>query len=340
MEQYIQTLQEFMVLIRCFTFNHSAYITDALNGFTMQQTNFPYVIILVDDASIDGEQEIIQKYIKTYFKESSCQKETDYAKIIFAQHISNKNCSIAAYFLKENHYSQKKKKGPYVNSWRDKCKYEALCEGDDYWIDSLKLQKQVDFLESHKEYTMCFANAIEHNENDNKKEDKLFSNIENQDYTGLDICSNWIIPTASIMFRQSILQSELYNRVKENKNFVFGDTPLFLTCAHYGKIRGMNDIVNVYRRHNDGATFIFDRNYNLNRKLGLHYLEIANVFGEKYKRISIQHFQYRYCLSFLHSLKKKGDKIQYSFLFDSIRVSFFGTIKTIFKIFADKIAIY
>ena len=63
MERYIQTLQDFMVMVRCYTYNHSAYITDALNGFTMQQTNFPFVIVLVDDASTDGEQEIIQEYI-------------------------------------------------------------------------------------------------------------------------------------------------------------------------------------------------------------------------------------------------------------------------------------
>lgn len=158
MEQYIETLPNYMVLVRCYTFNHSAYITDALNGFTMQHTNFPYVVVMVDDASNDGEQEVIKEYIGLNFEIPIFTKDTDYAQIIYTQHKTNKNCYIAIYFLKENHYSKKKKKAPYIQPWRNKCKYEALCEGDDYWIDPMKLQKQVDFLEANPEYGMVYSN--------------------------------------------------------------------------------------------------------------------------------------------------------------------------------------
>ena len=138
MEQYPLPDKDYMVLIRCFTYNHEAYIEDALKGFVMQKTNFPFVAVVVDDASTDRTADIIRKY------------EKEYPDII------------KGVYLKENHYSQKKKKAPYIQPWRDRCKYEAICEGDDYWIDPLKLQKQVDFLERNNDYVLsyCIVTAI------------------------------------------------------------------------------------------------------------------------------------------------------------------------------------
>ena len=150
---------KFKVCCRCFTFNHSKYITDTMNGFTMQQTSFPFVCTIVDDASTDGEQEVIRKYLEENFDLSegsvAYHKETDYAHITYAQHQTNKNCYFAVLYLKENHYSQRKPKMQYLEEWRGKCEYEALCEGDDYWIVPDKLEKQVNALDSHYEVDMC-----------------------------------------------------------------------------------------------------------------------------------------------------------------------------------------
>lgn len=155
---------KFKVCCSCFTFNHSKYITDALNGFTMQQTDFPFVCCIVDDASTDGEQEVIRKYVEENFDFSegsvSFHKETDYAHITYAQHKTNKNCYFAVLFLKENHYSQRKDKMPYLSEWRDNTEYEALCEGDDWWIDSQKLQIQVNYLDTHYELDMCATGTL------------------------------------------------------------------------------------------------------------------------------------------------------------------------------------
>lgn len=150
---------KFKVCCRCFTFNQAKYITDAMNGFTMQQTSFPYVCTIVDDASTDGEQDVIRKYVEDNFDFSegsvAFHKETDYAHITYAQHKTNKNCFFAVLYLKENHYSQRKPKMGYLSEWRDMCEYEALCEGDDWWISAEKLQKQYDILENHQELDMC-----------------------------------------------------------------------------------------------------------------------------------------------------------------------------------------
>ena len=149
----------FLVRVSCMTYNQHAYITDALNGFVMQQTNFPFVCTIVDDASTDGEQEVIKKYVQDNFdlQDASVayEKDTDYGHVIFAQHKTNKNCVFAVILLKETHYSQKNSKAPYLTEWLD-TKYIALCEGDDYWTDPLKLQRQVDFLEANVDYSLCF----------------------------------------------------------------------------------------------------------------------------------------------------------------------------------------
>ena len=150
---------KFKVCVRCFTFNQSKYIEDAMNGFTMQQTDFPFVCCIVDDASTDGEQNVIKKYMDMHFDYSqnsvSFEKETDYADVLYAQHHVNKNCYFVIILLKENHYSQNKTKMQYLKEWRDICEYEAICEGDDYWIESNKLQEQVNYMQNHIDCSLC-----------------------------------------------------------------------------------------------------------------------------------------------------------------------------------------
>ena len=87
---------KFKVSVSCMTYNQAKYITDAMDGFTMQQTSFPFVCTIVDDASTDGEPEVIRKYVEENFDFSedsvAFHKETDYAHITYAQHKTNKNC--------------------------------------------------------------------------------------------------------------------------------------------------------------------------------------------------------------------------------------------------------
>ena len=120
-----------LVSIICEVFNHEPYIRQCLDGFVSQKTSFPIEVLIHDDASTDRSATIIREYEKNYpglFK---------------------------PIYQSENQYS----KG--VNIWCDiqfaraKGKYIAICEGDDYWTDPLKIQKQVDFMEGHPDYTLC-----------------------------------------------------------------------------------------------------------------------------------------------------------------------------------------
>ncbi|MDN5307379.1 MAG: hypothetical protein PWP16_742 [Eubacteriaceae bacterium] len=122
-----------LVSISCITYNHENFIRDAIEGFLMQRTTFPVEILIHDDASTDKTAEIVREYE---------QKFPQLIKPIYQT---------------ENQYSKGKKISATYNYPRAKGKYIALCEGDDYWTDPLKLQKQVDFMEANPEYGMCYT---------------------------------------------------------------------------------------------------------------------------------------------------------------------------------------
>jgi glycosyltransferase involved in cell wall biosynthesis len=125
---------DILVSISCITYNHSDYIRKAIDGFLMQKTDFCFEILIHDDCSTDGTAEIIKEY------------EKDYPDLIFP------------IYEQENQFSKGGPVGSAVwNVPRARGKYIALCEGDDYWIDPLKLQKQVDYMEDHPEIGLCYT---------------------------------------------------------------------------------------------------------------------------------------------------------------------------------------
>lgn len=120
-----------MVSVICNAYQHENVIRDALEGFVMQKTNFPFEVLIHDDASSDGTAAIIREY------------EEKYPEII------------KPIYSKENQYSKRDGSLPRLQYGRVKGKYIAFCEGDDYWTDPEKLQKQFDALEAHPEVDMC-----------------------------------------------------------------------------------------------------------------------------------------------------------------------------------------
>lgn len=279
---------QIIVSVCSITYNHVGYIRQCLDGFLMQKCNFRYEIIINDDCSIDGTTEILREY------------ETNYRNLI------------TVVYHDENQYRKGLRGmfGRFVFP-KAKGKYIALCEGDDYWTDPYKLQKQVDYLESHPNYSMCFHNALEHWE-DGRVEDRLFSHVEDREYKGEEIFSKWIVPTASVLFRRQIVESELYKSVINNKTFIYGDITMFLTCANYGKLHGMADAMSVYRKQPGGAVY----NYNVERQKeqAYHELEMYKVFGDRYKNISIQRFS-KFAMEAFWCLKANG-KIDLKLLLD------------------------
>ena len=279
---------EVVVSIKCLVYNHERFLRQCLDGFVMQKTNFKFEAIVHDDCSTDKSVDIIKEY---------AQKYPNIIKPIYED---------------ENQYSKGFKIALEKINKAFRGKYIALCEGDDYWTDPYKLQKQVDFLESHPDYTLCFHNAIEHWDK-GEKEDSLFvKNVtSDHDYTGIEILKDWTIPTASVVFRRSVIDSDLYQRACLDNRFAYGDIVLFLTSAELGKIHCLNEVMSVYRRHEGGAVFKF--NYDFLKKMPNHNRATIETFGEKYKAVlTPRMISYQYFRLCLEANKRKDYRIAIS----------------------------
>lgn len=255
---------KFLVRAHCATYNHFAYIKDALNGFVMQQTNFPFVCTIIDDASTDGEQEVIKKFVNDNFdlQNSSVayEKDTDYGHVTFAQHKTNRNCYFAVIYLKENHYSQRKSKAPYLTEWMD-TKYIALCEGDDYWTDPLKLQKQVDFLEGHEDFAICFHEAKVFSQTEGRfVEDDIRQVPSETDI--MELAKGNYIHTMTVVYRNNTLATE---DIKKVSGVVVGDYVCHMMNAKYGRIKKLSDCMAVYRLNKESIWGMKDDFYRIPR---------------------------------------------------------------------------
>lgn len=260
-----------LVSIVCTTYNHVLFVRQCLNGITTQKTNFLFEVIIHDDASDDGTVEIIKEYEKKYPE------------------------IIKPIYQRENQYSKKVDIYETYIYPRAKGKYIAICEGDDYWIDENKLQMQVDFLENNPEYTMCFHSA-ELDVDGKHNVPYAMQNIKEKDYSATEIFENWIVPTASVLFKKSVLNYPMKN---ENK-IMFGDIILFEKCAHLGKVKGFAKKMSVYRVHEQGVSHSWM--LNKKRRLGFpaHYECIYENFQLIDKKIILDRIIRAYGGCFKH----------------------------------------
>lgn len=143
-----------LVSIISLTFNHASYIRAALDSFLTQDASFPFEIIVHDDASTDGTSEIIREYVEKYPD------------------------IVIPIIQTENQFSIHRDFAPILNTCiqRAKGSYIAFCEGDDYWTDNTKLQKQIDFLGSHPEFGMCYTDFDVLNEKNGRYTRNVFKN--------------------------------------------------------------------------------------------------------------------------------------------------------------------
>lgn len=207
-----------MVSVICNTYNHEKYIKSALDGFVMQQTKFPFEVLIHDDASTDRTADIIREYEEKY---------PDIIKPIYQS---------------ENQYSQKIgfcKKFQYS---RAKGKYLAFCEGDDYWTDPLKLQKQFDLMESHPECDMC-AHTAQYERN-GKLEDYVMPSKEDTILSADDVILNGggYLATASLFYKR-----ELIENMPEFRKILALDYTMQIQGALSGGILFISDCMSVYR---------------------------------------------------------------------------------------------
>lgn len=238
---YPAPTHRYKVLVVCNTYNHSKYIEETLNGFAIQQTNFPFTCLVMDDASTDGEQEVLKGWMRRECDMSKSEViDISTSEVIIVPHRTNTSCNFAFYLLKQNLYGNPKK-NDHVMPWRDACDYEAICEGDDYWIDPLKLQKQVDFLDNNPEYGMCYTKAKAINEAG--RITIIGSNVSNLNalFMRNTIC------TLTVCLRTELM-SKYYRDIKpENHNWLMGDYPLWIWIYLNSGIHFCDDITSVYR---------------------------------------------------------------------------------------------
>ena len=272
---------EIMVTIRCITFNHACYIRQCLEGFLMQKTSFKYEILIHDDASTDGTREIIEEYAYQY------------PDIIIPLYESENQYSKYGHLMVVRRLMDSKIRG----------KYTALCEGDDYWIDEKKLQKQVDFLESHPQHSMCFHQTMRHFENSNQPDELYYPDLEDRDYTGLEMYETCRPAEVSVVMRSDIYKSDVYKRFVDAE-LSFGDLPIFLTCAHCGLVYAMTDVMAVYRKHPSGLSAIFNTNSQMVLRFAEDNLKLYYIFGKQYKNICTNIYVIDYINYFLKARKE------------------------------------
>ena len=245
------TKDHYKVYVRSCTYNQSPYIEDCLNGVAMQKTDFPFVHHVIDDCSTDGEQDVIKAWI-----ERECDLETveyydnDICTITLGKNKSNPNCTLVAYFLKRNMYRERVEKEKLYTPWREVCSYEAWCEGDDYWIDSMKLQKQVFFMDGNNDYSMCCHNSYVLRTTKASSSASLFNDrLYDYDLSIEEVINKWVVPSASILYRLDVeFDPKWLLRIYS------ADMRLVLALFYSGKIRFVNFIGSVYRIVKDGKS--------------------------------------------------------------------------------------
>ncbi|KOS69858.1 glycosyl transferase family 2 [Lysinibacillus contaminans] len=244
-------LQNILVSINCITYNHEEFIAEAIESFLMQKTNFNYEILIHDDASTDSTAEIIREYEKKY---------PDLIKPIYQ---------------KENQYS---KGNPVdrINMRRAKGKYIAICEGDDYWLDPYKLQKQTDYMEKHPECSLCVHGGEVVNASEKKTISYNSANKGNKDFRVEEVIEGGgALFITNSMFYPFKFHSE---RPKFLDLTSVGDYPLAINLSLLGTVHYLDEFMSAYREGVSGSWT--DRNMSSLKRKTEHYDEIANMLDE------------------------------------------------------------
>ena len=245
-----------MVSVICNVFNHEKYLRDALEGFVMQKTNFPFEVLVHDDASTDKSADIIREY------------EEKYPEII------------KPIYQTENQFTRGGKITRRFQIPRIQGKYVALCEGDDYWTDPLKLQKQFDFMETNPEYSMCACSTV-------------WKNIQ----TGVEekrgaIDADRDIPLEEIIIEKRgrifqyasiFIKTESFVAYPNWRQGLFpiGDYPLVLQAGLDGKVRMLADTMCVYRFYAANSWTARMDNDKSRARISLRMIEGLEAFNKE-----------------------------------------------------------
>lgn len=217
-----------LVSICCFAYNHKKYITKCMEGFLIQQTNFPFEVIIHDDASTDNTADIIREYSAKYQEFFSPIYQTV------------NQCSIERGRVSKIVYNLAK--GKYI----------AFCEGDDYWTDPFKLQRQVDFLEANPQYSLVWHRFKKLNQNTGAytidgNEKYFLQQNEGVEFDFEKFFKGWEIGMQTLMFRRDAFDLDIIKKYK-----YFKDTHIITHLLKEGKGYCFDFCGAVYRLHGAG----------------------------------------------------------------------------------------
>jgi glycosyltransferase involved in cell wall biosynthesis len=250
--------QEYFLDIPMCAYNHGKYIAQAIEGVIQQKTSFKFRLIIGEDCSTDNTRQIIENYrkenpliLKVYYHDKNIGP-VENSKILFAE---------------------------------VKAKYIALCDGDDYWTDPYKLQKQVSFLEKYPDFSICFHNARILNED--YPETLSFSNRPDQKEISEfdDLAKGEFIYTPTCVFR-----TENFRKFPQKYYRFINNYTLDLHNAQYGKIKYLNEAMCVYRIHRGGIWSTVMREKTLMNQLPT-YKFYPKYFDKKYRHYFIGHLR-------------------------------------------------
>ena len=241
-----------LVSIRCLVYNHEPYLRQCLDGFVMQQTDFPFEAIVHDDASTDNSAAIIREYAEKY---------PDIIKPIYEteNQFSKKDGSLSRIMNEAIHPD---------------AKYVAYCEGDDYWTEPNKLQIQVNFMNAHPECSLTYhacKNLFEGN-----RIYTVFGETVNECYSAKELFE-YPFQTATVLVKKEIFFSDFYLKLK-GTNCSSGDILLFLAASQFGELKGLNKQMSVYRRIPSGMS----NSMGSLTKMVTNYIswcKVANILG-------------------------------------------------------------
>lgn len=268
----------YKVMVQCITYNQSKYIEDTLKGFAMQQTNFPFVCCIYDDASTDGEQEVLKRWIENHCNSESVESyDHPLTIILMASDKDNPNCIYAIHLQKVNTWG-KPEKQEMMSHWEKRCEYIALCEGDDYWIDPLKLQKQVDFLDENPGYVMVYTNAKKYYQ----REDRLVEwNYGQQDNSYESLLLHNPVPTLTALYKQ-VAVADYHNIIRpQERSWLLGDYPIWLWLSLQGKIKFLPENSGIYRVLNESASHFKD--YEPAKRFMLSSISVKVLYTSLFK---------------------------------------------------------
>lgn len=215
---------DFLVSVVMITYGHEKFIEEAINGVLMQECSFSLELIVANDCSPDKTDQIVRDIIEKHPRGN---------RINYVKHENNIGMMPNFIFALD----------------RASSKYIAVCEGDDYWTDSLKLQKQIDFMETNLDFSMCFHPV---HITLTGKDDYYNYNTPSSDVLFLkDIIREHYIPTCSLLFRNGYFRNGLPIWFSKS---ISGDLPLEILLASKGKTKYLTGKMACYRRNEGGIT--------------------------------------------------------------------------------------